>query len=224
MHEAFFAAVKAGNSDEVMKQVAANPALLTARDESGVTAVLVAAYHRQEALARALADRKPDLGLFEAAVLGKVERAATLLDADPSLLDSFSPDGWTALHLAAFFNRLEMVELLLARGAKVDLKSKNALNNTPLNAAVAANRLEIARRLLQKGADANAHQHGGITPLHEAAASGNAEMVRLLLAHRADASAISEDNRTPLGMALEKGHQPVVDILQPKVAVPDEKS
>ena len=222
MHEAFFAAVKAGNSDEVLKQVAANPALLSARDESGATAVLVAAYHRQEALARALAERKRDLDLFEAAELGGVPRASALLDATPSLLDSFSQDGWTALHLAAFFNRLEMVELLLARGARLDLKSKNAVNNTPLNAAVAAGRLEIARRLLEKGADANAHQHGGITPLHEAAAAGNAEMVHLLLSYRADANAISEDNRTPLGMALEKGHQQVVEILQPKIADPGE--
>lgn len=220
MHEAFFAAVQAGNSDEVMKQVAADPSLLSARDPSGATPVLVAVYHRQATLARALAERKPDLDLFEAAVLGNLPRAASLLDANAALLDSFSPDGWTALHLAAFFNQLEMVELLLARSAKLDLKSKNNLNNTPLNAAVAANRVEIARRLLEKGADANAHQHGGITPLHEAAAAGNAEMVRLLLAHRADPSAISEDNRTPLGMALEKGHQQVVEILQPKVAPP----
>ena len=223
MQEAFFAAVKAGNSDEVMKQIAADPALLSARDESGVTPVLVAAYHRQEPLARTLAERKRDLDLFEAAVLGEVARAAALLDANPALLDSFSQDGWTALHLAAFFNRPEMVDLLLARGARLDLKSKNAVNNTPLNAAVAASRVEIARRLLAKGADANAHQHGGITPLHEAAAAGNAEMVRLLLSYRADANAISEENRTPLGMALEKGHQQVVDILQPKVAAPGEK-
>lgn len=218
MHEAFFAAVQAGNSDEVMKQVAADPALLSARDVNGATAVQVAVYCRQEALARALAARKPGLDLFEAAVLGDAARAAALLDASPALLDSFSHDGWTALHLAAFFNRLEVVELLLARDAKLDLKSKNQLNNTPLNAAVAANRLEIARRLLEAGADANAHQHGGITPLHEAAAAGNAAMVRLLLAHRADPSAISEDNRTPLGMALEKNHREVIEILQPKVA------
>ena len=222
MHEAFFAAVQAGHSDEVMRLVAATPSLLAARDPSGATPILVAIYHRQEALARALAERKRALDLFEAAALGNVARAAALLDANPALLDSFSADGWTALHLAAFFGRLEMVELLLARDAKLDLKSKNSLNNTPLNAAVAANRLEIARCLLEKGADANAHQHGGITPLHEAAAAGNAEMVRLLLAHRADANAISEDNRTPLGMALEKGHQKVVEILQPKAAVPDE--
>jgi ankyrin repeat protein len=223
MHEAFFAAVKAGNSDEAMKQVAADPTTLSARDESGATAVLLAAYYRQEPLARALAERKRDLDLFEAAVLGDVPRATALLDANPSLLDSFSQDGWTALHLAAFFNRPEMVDLLLARGARLDLKSKNAVNNSPLNAAVAAGRVEIARRLLAKGADANAHQHGGITPLHEAAAAGNAEMVRLLLSYRADANAISEDNRTPLGMALEKGHQQVVDILQPKVAAPGGK-
>jgi ankyrin repeat protein len=218
MHEAFFAAVQAGQSDEVMRQVAADPALLSARDANGATAVQVAVYCRQEALARALAARKPDLDLFEAALLGDLARVTALLEAHPDLLDSFSHDGWTALHLAAFFDRGEMVELLLARGAKLDLKSKNQLNNTPLNAAVAAGRLEIARRLLEKGADANAHQHGGITPLHQAAAAGNAEMVRLLLAHRADPSAISEDNRTPLGMALEKDHQQVVEILQPKVA------
>ena len=222
MHEAFFAAVRAGRSDEVMKQVAADPALLSARDESGATAVLVAAYNGQEPLARSLAGRKPQLDLFEAAVLGDLKRVTALLDADPSRLDSFSQDGWTPLHLAAFFGRNEVVALLLARDAKLELKSKNQLNNTPLNAAVAANKLEAARLLLEKGADANSHQHGGITPLHSAAFNGNLEMVRLLLSYRADANAISEDNRTPLGMAVEKDHQQVVDLLRPKVAAPDQ--
>jgi len=40
-----------------------------------------------------------------------------LLAEDPELVDAMSGDGFTPLHLAAFFGQADAVRLLLARGA-----------------------------------------------------------------------------------------------------------
>ena len=45
----------------------------------------------------------PVLDVFEASATGNLERLTELLDGDPELVASRSPDSFTALHFAAFF-------------------------------------------------------------------------------------------------------------------------
>ena len=49
-------------------------------------------------------------------------------------MNSFSADGWTPLHLAAFFGS-RMRHVLLNTGAKVNERSTNPMQNMPLHAA-----------------------------------------------------------------------------------------
>ena len=54
---------------------------------------------------------------FSSAVIaGDVDKASTLLDAEPSLLELRDGEGLTAIHFAARKNRAEIIELLIARG------------------------------------------------------------------------------------------------------------
>ena len=48
--------------------------------------------------------------------MGDIERLRTLLDADPSLANAWSDDGFTPLHFAAFFNQPKAAQLLLDLG------------------------------------------------------------------------------------------------------------
>jgi ankyrin repeat protein len=68
--------------------------------------------------------------LFAAAVLGRVERASELLDAEPALLNVHDEGGYTPLHLAVWNGKLEMAKRLLARGAEMD--GVNERGETPL--------------------------------------------------------------------------------------------
>jgi ankyrin repeat protein len=80
------------------------------------------------------------------------------------------------------------VRRLLARGARVDQPSVNAMRVMPLHSAAAARSVTIARLLIEHGAHVNARQgeSGGFTPLMEAALNGHVELVELLLAFGAD--------------------------------------
>ncbi|MGD2181510.1 ankyrin repeat domain-containing protein [Lusitaniella coriacea] len=79
--------------------------------------------------------------------------------------------------------QVEMVELLIANGAKVNA-CPNRSPRTPLHWAANRRNLEVARALIRHGADVNSHNFlSGITPLSEA--RGNQEMTDLLIAHGA---------------------------------------
>jgi ankyrin repeat protein len=168
--------------------------------------VLAALYERDAEGARAAAAGRA-LDLHEAAALGDRARVRELLAADPASAKAVTPDGFTALHLAAFFSGdADIARALVAAGAPVSAAAGNDMRVTPLNSAAAAGADEVAAALLEAGADADAVQAGGYTPLHSAAANGDAALVGVLLAHGADPDRAADDGRTPADLAAERGH------------------
>ncbi len=174
--EALFAAIKSGDLDALNALLADDPGLASAR-EDGISAVLVSLYHRQDAARAALLAAGAEIGPLEAAALGELDRL------DPGARGA---DGFTALHLAAFFGGADAVRALLAAGAGANADAENPLRVRPLHSAVAAHDRESVRALLEAGADPNVAQQGGFTPLD--GARGDEEMVQLLLDHGAHAS------------------------------------
>jgi ankyrin repeat protein len=181
-----------------------------------VSPILTALYEGRTAEADALLAENPELDVFEAAGTGRAERVRELLDGDPSLVQAWSPDGFQALHLAAFFGHPEAAAALLDYGADPSVVSRHEfVQVTPLHSAVASEGAEDVRTvevLLAHGAPVNAAVEGGHTPLHSAAFNGNAALVELLLAHGADPSAAKDDGKTPLDLAREQGHADLLRI------------
>jgi uncharacterized protein len=161
--------------------------------------LMQALYEGRTEEAQSLAAARSDLDVFEAAAIGDVDRLRVLLDADPPLSTAWSDDGFTPLHLAAFFGHPEAARLLVERGADLEARSTNeqvALDAAPMHSASAAGQLEVCRVLLDAGADVNAVQHGGYTALLDAAANGNDKLVEFLLERGADRTARLDDGRT----------------------------
>jgi ankyrin repeat protein len=156
----------------------------------------------------------PSLAIFAAAILGDTEQITALLTANRSLIGLLSTDGWTPLHLASFFGKTEAVRLLLNKGALVNAKSTNPMQNMPLHAAAAGRHVEAAKLLIDHGAPVNARQHGGWAPLHAAAQNGDLELAQALVAAGADVNVRADNNQMPLDLALTKGQQAMVDYLE----------
>lgn len=209
----FHEQVKRGDLAGVKAALAEDSALADAANEEGQSAFLLAKYYRHEEMANYLLSLGPKLDLFAACAAGRTSDVLERIDSDPSRLGAHSNDGWTPLHLAAFFGHAELAKGLLNRGARVDERSTNAMKNTPLHAAAAGAQVEVMRLLLENGADPNAQQHGGWTALHTAAQTGNRIMSEVLLAHGAHVHARAENNQAPLDLALLYGHEEIANLL-----------
>lgn len=184
------------------------------RGASGVSALLYAAYCRNAEAVGVIREALDGVDLHEAAAIGEMEGVRKALEADPEAVGSLSADGFSALGLASFFGREEVVLELLARGADARAASQNAMRVTPLHSACAGSHVGIARALLESGADVNARQAGGVAALHAAGHNGTLDLVELLLGYGADPAAMTDAGKTARGLAEEAGHREVAARLE----------
>jgi len=213
MEQQLFDAIKAGNVDEVKRLLQENPALKHARDGGGTSAILVATYNMKPDVVEALVTLGAPIDIFEASVLGNVDRIKEILSVTPERVSEHAPDGFTPVALAAFFGQPQAVNTLIAAGADVTAAAKNPLKVQALHAAVAGRKLEIVKAVLDAGADPNAQQQAGFRPMHEAGTNANRALAELLLAHGADPQLTSDDGKSAIDLAREKGHAEFADWL-----------
>ena len=121
-------------------------------------------------------------------------------EKEPSYGGSFSP-----LMAAAHYSVLESVELLLAAGASVDLRSEQgatALMHSVVGPGSGTFDPRVVQALLAAGADVTARDKAGDTALHHLASYSAQKpwavgAARLLLQRGADARAVNKDDRLP---------------------------
>jgi len=216
MSAEFIAAVKKGDRESVDRMLAADPGLVGAKDENGVSAILLSHYYGKAEVAKALLARKPTLDVFEASTAGDAERVRELVTKDRALANAWSADGFFPLGLAAFFKRPAVAKVLLEHGADATMASRPA-GFTPLHSAVADDEgpatKELVQMLLDANADPNARSVTGGTPVHSAAFTGNIPVLQMLLAYGGDPSAIDKKGDTPLDLAREHGHSEAAALL-----------
>jgi ankyrin repeat protein len=206
-------AAKAGDTDEVARILAGHPVLAGGRNAAGETPLMAALYRGHRAIVDVLMQSGAPLDAFAAAATGRTAALELALRDRSDRVNAFAFDGWTPLHLAAFFGHADAVELLLGAGADVQAVSKNSLRNTPLHAAIAGGHAAVALLLIERGADVRIADAGGHTPLHIAAENGSAPVVRALLSKGADPHAVDAEDKTPLSRAVARHHTDVVDLI-----------
>lgn len=197
-----FGAISRGEGDSVEALLGADPGL-TGISHDGISVLRAAVYAGHGELVDTLVAHGAAADAFDAAALGDVERLRDLLDDDAGAATAVAGDGFSALHLAAWFGQVGAAELLLARGADVEAVADNGTGLRPLHSAAAGGHTVIVHLLLDRGADIEAAQAGGVRPIHSAAHRDDVAMVRVLIERGADPAVATDDGRTPAALASD---------------------
>jgi uncharacterized protein len=142
---------------------------------------------------------------------GPVESCELLLAAAETLVDMSDVTGRTALMRAAQCGRLEIVKLLLQKGAAVN--ATDSQESTPLYVAALFQHVEVAACLLTAGADVNAVDSDGRCALMIAAQSNNIALAELLLDRGADIKMQDKFGQNALYRAACEGHVSMMELL-----------
>ena len=213
-------------------------------NQEGQTPLIWAATAGQEQLAHWLtaqgATPSKQAELLLAVIRGSRDRVRELLDQGVSV-NTVGKDGLTPVFLAAQTSHLEMVNLLLERGANLRrrvFQGQSVLHSAatpeiarrlmagglkpyestrmglyPLHTAAQRGRTAVVKFFIDQGAPVNLPTALHMTPLHYAAANGHEDTVRLLLKLGAAPGARTIRRKTPADLAREKGHASVVELL-----------
>lgn len=123
--------------------------------------------------------------------------------------------GYTALLIASRHNKIDMAQLLIDRGAIVDLKCSTGL--TALHVAIKEGHLDMVRLLVEKGAELTQLKNKK-SPLHMAVDAEHMDIIKLLLEHDQIVDIGGPDDITPLYSASENGRVSVAQLLLEKGA------
>jgi ankyrin repeat protein len=211
---ALFALATADDADALAKALDGVD-LARVHNEGGESLYRFALFHGHAKCA-ALLEQRGELPLHDAALAGDAARVARLLDAAPWAVDLLSPDGWTALHLAAFVGKDVAVIALLEHGASARITGRAFEQNLAVHAACAGRRLgkDAFEKLVAATGDPNALQKQGYTPLMIAAGNGFVAAVDVLLAAGADRSLKQADGKNAADLARERGHNDLAERLE----------
>lgn len=171
--QSIFALVDADDAAAIRELLGREPGAAAARDENGLSPLVRALYKGNRAAFDAIRGAAPPADPWDRLVAGET-------DGLPSP-GAWSPDGFTALHLAAFAHNAAGARVLLESGADPDAISQASFARvTPLGTCAFGNAVEVARVLLDHGADPSIAEDGGATPLAAAETNGFAELADLL--------------------------------------------
>lgn len=134
----------------------------------------------------------------------KILRSLIKNGADPRITNKL---GCSALHIAAFHGRTEVVQVLIRAGADVNHRDRHSQG--PLTCAISRNHKDVATLLLKNGANPRLQPEA----LGVAASEGHLQFVKMLIENGWDVRSKSHQGRTPLQHARIRKHKTVIGAL-----------
>lgn len=129
-------------------------------------------------------------------------------------------NGTTPLAYAVQNNNVEITNVLLDRGANINLRS-GPKKRSPLHIACFNGNFEAAENLCFKSAVIDTGDYYGLTPLHYAVFNGDYFMTDMLLFYGANPNKANTDGNTPLHLAALHNDTGIVSLLLSKGANPN---
>lgn len=197
-----------------------NRAAIDPKDKRGQTPAAWAMQAGHREIVRLLAAHGAALTPHMAAYAGDVQTVRRLLDAGADV-NQQDKEGRTPLYLATQEGYMEVMELLIARGADVNQGTGHDPGEfAPLYVAASCGRGDAIDLLVRRGAKVDARVDSSATPspLYAAAQEGHRDAVAALVAAGAKINGPDYQGRTPLLAAAVHGHRDVVQFLLEKGA------
>ena len=165
-------------------------------------------------------DRRGLSPLTLAAEMNRIDVVKLMIEQRPNLDVPNVVGGWTALHSASSQGHVEMVQLLVSAGARVEVEDREGW--TALHYSSDLGCLEVVQILVEAGANVNSTTAEQYTPLYLACQSGHIDVVKWLLEREVNMDRSDKDGWTALHAACSKNHETVVELLLNKT--PDLKT
>nr|XP_036584983.1 multiple ankyrin repeats single kh domain-containing protein [Colletotrichum truncatum]KAF6794751.1 multiple ankyrin repeats single kh domain-containing protein [Colletotrichum truncatum] len=150
--------------------------------------------------------------LYKATDLEKESTVKLLLETFKVDPNATGEEFGTALTAAAYDGTLDIVNLLLDKGADI-----NSPHGWALQAAAAEGHYDVVQELLDRGADVNALTENENFPqgtaLQAACESGKVEIVTLLIEHNANPDLGAGEDTCPIMAAAMRGEQTILELL-----------
>lgn len=122
--------------------------------------------------------------------------------------------GFSPLHWACREGRSAVVEMLIMRGARINVMNRG--DDTPLHLAASHGHRDIVQKLLQYKADINAVNEHGNVPLHYACFWGQDQVAEDLVANGALVSICNKYGEMP----VDKAKAPLRELLRGSLSTP----
>eukprot|EP01090_Pellita_catalonica_P009801 TRINITY_DN2096_c0_g1_i1.p1 TRINITY_DN2096_c0_g1~~TRINITY_DN2096_c0_g1_i1.p1 ORF type:complete len:374 (+),score=59.89 TRINITY_DN2096_c0_g1_i1:128-1249(+) len=130
------------------------------------------------------------------------------------MIDIIDGDGQTPLHWAIDKGHMDVVSLLIQKGASLDNRDK--FLHSALHRAAALGQTEVVEMLLNKNADPNLQNNNGWSALHVSCYYFHSDIVELLLSKCKDNIQVNLPNKdgwTPLHCVSMQGFAPLASML-----------
>lgn len=122
------------------------------------------------------------------------------------------------LNAASYRGHTNIVELLMQKGANIDINHRDSSGHTPLVMACIGKRKATAKRLIEIGAEVDKRTSEGPTPLMWACSSGYMGMAYMLLFEGANIDKADYKGHTPVMCCRRQGESGIFDLLMYKDA------
>jgi len=206
--------IEEGRSHDIDLLLIGNPELLQDVTSHGISPLLLACYYNKPQIIRILLQHTKSMTIHEACAAGLTSYVEAIIQQLPSVINEWSSLGFTRLSPATYFNKTDIVRLLLSKKVNPNIATKNEQLAYPLHIAASNNNEEIGKLLIEAGADVNVIQSTGETPLHFAAQHGNIDLIVTLLEFDADTRIVNLSGQSPADLAYQKGYKEIADILK----------
>ncbi|CAM9119030.1 unnamed protein product [Discosporangium mesarthrocarpum] len=160
------------------------------------------------------ANSEGDTALYIAAKAGHVEAVRALLEVPVTKVNWQNQKGITSISVASHKGREEIVKMLIAANADVNIESNNG--STPLIQAShfgEFGHVEVVKLLIKANALVDKHNNKGTTALMRATQEGKEKVVQILIEAGADVSKRNNERMNALMLGSQRGHAAIVQAL-----------